>query len=144
MENSKLMKWAGSVIFMSFALFNVITLLTFANSDYPFGPEVAGPYSIFSSKKFFIVYHIWGIVLAILCTFTMWKEIRILFMISLLLMMLVMFYPYFTGSPMEKAKGKEMVEKEKSRADSLAKADSLARLFANPDSAKIGGPFLQK
>jgi uncharacterized membrane protein len=74
----------------------------------------------------------------------MWKEIRILFMISLLLMMLVMFYPYFTGSPMEKAKGKEQVEKEKSRADSIAKADSLARLFPKPDTAKVGGPFLQK
>jgi hypothetical protein len=65
------------------------------------------------------VYHVWGIVLAILCTYTMWKDIRILFMISLLLLMLVMFYPYFTGSPMEKAKGVEMKEKEKARQDSL-------------------------
>ena len=131
MENSKLMKWVGSVVFMSFALFNVMTLVFFDFDGYPFGPEVAGPYSIFVSKKFFIVYHVWGIVLAVLCTYTMWKEIRILFMISLLLMMLVMFYPYFTGSPMEKAKGQEMVEQEKHRKDSLeqltrpAKVDSL-------------------
>ncbi|MBL0014841.1 MAG: hypothetical protein IPP17_00040 [Bacteroidetes bacterium] len=54
-------------------------------------------------------------------------------MISLLLMMLVMFYPYFTGSPMEKAKGKAQVEREQARQD------SLNRLMTPPalDSAGI-------
>jgi hypothetical protein len=111
MNNSKLMKWMGTVIFLSFAIFNIIDLL-FTMEHYDFGPDVAGPYSIFSSQKFFIAYHIWGIVMAIACTYAMWKEIRILFMVSLLLLMLLMFYPYFTGSPMEKAKGQEQVRKD--------------------------------
>lgn len=114
MNNSKLMRWTGTFVFGSFAIFNIITLLTFSNSHYPFGPEVAGPYSIFSSEKFFIVYHIWGIALSILCIYTMWKDIRLLFMISIFLLMLVMFYPYFTGSPTEKAKAKKQVEMQDS------------------------------
>ncbi|MFN8396929.1 MAG: hypothetical protein U0176_20050 [Bacteroidia bacterium] len=114
MNNSKLMRWTGTFVFGSFAVFNIITLLTFSSIHYPFGPEVAGPYSIFSSEKFFIVYHIWGIALSILCIYTMWKDIRLLFMISLFLLMLVMFYPYFTGSPTEKAKGQKQVEMQDS------------------------------
>jgi hypothetical protein len=119
MENSKLMKWVGSVVFLSFAVFNVITLLFFDFEGYPFGPEVAGPYSIFVSKQFFITYHVWGIVLSVLCTYAMWKEIRVLFMIVLLLLMLVMFYPYYTGSPMDQAKGREMQKAENRHPDSL-------------------------
>lgn len=143
MENAKLMKWAGSIIFLSLAVFNLIDLI-FTMDNYGFGPEVAGPYSIFSSKKFFIAFHVWGIALAIICTYSMWKEIRILFMISLLLMLLLMFYPYFTGSPLEKAKGKEMVEKGKARKDSLARIDSLSRLTDEPDSTVKADPDLQQ
>ncbi len=115
MENSKTMRWVGTVVFLTFAIFNLITLLTFANAKYPFGPEVAGPYSIFSSEKFFIAYHVWGILMAIMATYAMWKEAKLLFWISLLLLMLLMFYPYFTGSPMDKAQG----EREKARQDSI-------------------------
>lgn len=138
MNNSKTMKWVGTVVFLSFAVFNVITLLTFGNYSYPFGPEVAGPYSIFSSEKFFVAYHVWGIILAIVCTYAMWKDVRILFMISLLLLMIVMFYPYFTGSPTEKAKGKEQVAREKARQDSIrSRADSLNTL-PHPGTASPG------
>src|SRR3989338_7973758 len=111
MDNVKLMKWVGTVVFLSLAIFNIIDL-TFTIDNYEFGSDVAGPYSIFSSKKFFIAYHVWGIIMAVLCTYTMWKEIRILFMVSLLLILLLMFYPYFTGSPLDKKAGQEMVEKE--------------------------------
>jgi PDZ domain-containing secreted protein len=49
----------------------------------------------------------------------LWKEIRVLFMIVLLLLMLVMFYPYYTGSPMDKERGREMLEEENRHPDSL-------------------------
>jgi thiol:disulfide interchange protein len=119
MNNTKTMKWVGTVVFLTFAIFNVITMLTFANSDYPFGPEVAGPYSIFSSEKFFLAYHIWGILVAIMATYAMWTEAKMLFWISLLLLILLMFYPYFTSSPIDKAQGKAQVEREKARQDSI-------------------------
>jgi hypothetical protein len=133
MENSKMMKWVGTVVFLSFAVFNVITLATFAKIDYPFGPEVAGPYSIFSSEKFYLAYHVWGIIVAISATYAMWKEAKLLFWISLLLLMLLMFYPVFTSSPMDKAEGQAQVDREKARQDSIdrlkapVKLDSVAQ-----------------
>ncbi len=124
MNNTKTMKWVGTVVFLTFAIFNVITMLTFSSSAYPFGPEVAGPYSIFSSEKFFLAYHIWGILVAIMATYAMWTEAKMLFWISLLLLILLMFYPYFTSSPIDKAQGKAQVEREKARQDSI---DRLAQ-----------------
>jgi hypothetical protein len=115
MENSKLMRWVGTVVFLTFAIFNVITLLTYGKLKPTFGPEVAGPYSIYSTEKFFLAYHIWGILMAVVATYAMWKEAKLLFWISLLLLMLLMFYPVFTSSPMDKAEG----EREKARQDSI-------------------------
>lgn len=136
-ENSKLMKWVGTAVLITFALFNVLMLVSNVQGSFKFGPEVAGPYSIFASQKFFIAYHVWGIILPIVCTYAMWKETRMLFFISLLLLMLLMFYPFFTSSPLDKAKGQEMVDQEKARQDSInalhapVKRDSVAA-----DSAK--------
>ena len=91
------MKRVGSLIIGSFAVLNVLTL--FMADRFPLGDKSYGEYSIYSSKEFFFVYHIWGIVLAVICIYAMWKEIRMLFMISLLLLCVVMFYPYFTSTP---------------------------------------------
>jgi hypothetical protein len=115
MENSKIMKWVGTVVFLAFAIFNVLMLVTNVQGNFKFGPEVAGPYSIFSSSKFFLAYHIWGILVPIVATYAMWKEAKMLFWISLLVLMLLMFYPVFTSSPLDKAEG----EREKARQDSI-------------------------
>jgi hypothetical protein len=112
MNSNQFMKWAGTVIFLSFAIFNLIDLL-FLMDRFEFGPDVAGQYSIYSSQKFFIAYHIWGIAMAIVCTYAMWKEVKILFLISLMLLMLLMFYPYFTGSPMDQKQAKDQINKAK-------------------------------
>ena len=133
MNNSKTMKWVGTMVFLTFALFNVITLLTISNSKMPFGPEIAGPYSIFSSEKFFLAYHVWGILMAVVATYALWKETKMLFWISLLLLMLLMFYPYFTSSPIDRAQGKAQVDREKAIQDSIdrlsapIKVDSVAK-----------------
>ena len=133
MNNSKTMKWVGTMVFLTFALFNVITLLTISNSKMPFGPEIAGPYSIFSSEKFFLAYHVWGILMAVVATYALWRETKMLFWISLLLLMLLMFYPYFTSSPIDRAQGKAQVDREKAIQDSIdrlsapIKVDSVAK-----------------
>lgn len=121
MDSNKLMKRVAYVIFGTYAIFNLITIILLVDKS-EFGPEIAGPYSIFSSKNFFIAYHIWGIVIAIVCIYALLKEIRMLFMIGLLLMTLIMFYPYFTGSPMDKKQGEDIV-KERLRKERLQ--DSL-------------------
>ena len=105
-----------------YAIFNLITLF-FLIDKADYGPEVAGPYSIFSSKNFFVAYHVWGIVISLVCIYAFAKENRMLSMIGLLLMTLIMFYPYFTGSPMDKAQGEKMV-KEKAAQQQLQ--DSLS------------------
>ncbi len=128
MNNSKTMKWVGTMVFLTFALFNIITLLTISNSKMPFGPEIAGPYSIFSSEKFFLAYHIWGILMAVIATYAMWKETKMLFWISLLLLMLLMFYPYFTSSPIDRAQGKAQVEREKAIQDSIDRLSAPIRV----------------
>jgi hypothetical protein len=99
------MKKVGYVMMGLFAAFNLLTLVFLGNMKVDFGPAVAGPYSIFASKGFFIAYHVWGIVLPLLCMVALWKELRMLFMTTLLLLLLLMFYPYFTSSPADKAKG---------------------------------------
>lgn len=116
------------MVFLTFALFNIITLLTISNSKMPFGPEIAGPYSIFSSEKFFLAYHIWGILMAVIATYAMWKETKMLFWISLLLLMLLMFYPYFTSSPIDRAQGKAQVEREKAIQDSIDRLSAPIRV----------------
>jgi hypothetical protein len=108
METSGLMKKVGYVMLGMFAAFNLLTLALLGNMKVEFGPAVAGPYSIFASKGFFVAYHVWGIILPVLCIYALWKEIRMLFMTTLLLLLLMMFYPYFTSSPAEKAKGKAL------------------------------------
>lgn len=91
------MKRVGTIIIGSFAILNIITL--FMADRFPLGDKSFGEYSIYSSAEFFYVYHIWGIILAGVCVYAMWKEIRMLFMISLFLLCVVMFYPYFTSTP---------------------------------------------
>ena len=95
--NNQLMKRVGYLILGSFAIFNVISIVL--ADRFPIGQEGVGKYSIYSSTEFFIVYHAWGIVLAGIVMYAMWKEIRGLFTISLLLLMVVMFYPWFTAGP---------------------------------------------
>ena len=115
MDNSKMMRTMGYLIMGSYVVFNI--MMIFLADKYPFGKEVAGPYSIYSSKGFFITYHIWGIGLCLLGIYAMWKDVRRLFMICLLLLLIVMFYPWFTSSPADRAKGKKAAETE--NADSL-------------------------
>jgi hypothetical protein len=94
------MKRVGYLILGSYAVFNVISIILV--DRFPIGAEGIGKYSMYSSKEFFIVYHAWGIVLAVLVIYAMKNEIRRLFMIGLFLMMVVMFYPWFTAGPMER------------------------------------------
>ena len=101
----KLMKRVGTFVMGTFALFNVVTL--FLVNRFPIGDLSYGEYSIYASKGFFMAYHIWGIVLCVVCIYAMWKEIRLLFMVTLLLLIMVMFYPYFTSSPSDRKAGAE-------------------------------------
>lgn len=102
------MKRAGYIILATLILFNLITLFTIGKMS--FGPEINGPYSIFSSREFFIAYHIWGIILGGLCIYAIAKKIRILFLITLLLLLLVMFYPIATSSPAKSEGGAAKVD----------------------------------
>ena len=117
--NNQLMKSVGYLILGSYAIFNIISIALV--DRFPIGMEGAGKYSIYSSKEFFIVYHAWGIALAIILIYAMAKEIRRLFMITLFLMMVVMFYPWFTAGPLER--GQQPAPKTPSELplDSLAK-----------------------
>lgn len=136
MNSSKTMKWVGTAVFILFAIGNAIMLLVTNADNTPFGPEVAGPYSIFASYKFFVAYHVWGIIIAVVTTYALWKETRMLFWISLLLLMILMFYPYFTSSPVDKAQGEEIKQKQ----DEKARQDSIARLQAADSAASDPNP----
>jgi hypothetical protein len=133
MNNSKTMLWVGTVVFLTFALFNILTLVTLSSIEYPFGPAVAGPYSIYASKNFFIAYHVWGIIMPFIATYAMWREAKMLFWISLLLLILLQFYPYFTSSPIDRAAGQAIEDRQKAVEDSLRalqaplQLDSLAK-----------------
>ena len=95
------MKIVGTLLIGSFALFNLM-MLFIEPASFEYGIH-HGKYSIFSSREFYLVYHIWGIVLAAVAVYTMWKEISRLFMISLFLLCLLMFYPYLTQNPAVKS-----------------------------------------
>lgn len=92
------------MLFISYAAVNMV--FVFRTSLFKFGPEIAGEYSIYASKNFFIAYHVWGAILAVLCSVSLWRRSNRLFMISLLLFLILAFYPYFTSSPVDKAKAK--------------------------------------
>lgn len=102
------MKRVGYLILGSYAIFNVISI--FLVNRFPIGLEGTGKYSIYSSKEFFIVYHAWGIVLAVVVIYAMKNEIRRLFLIGLFLMMVVMFYPWWSAGPLER--GQTPVKKD--------------------------------
>lgn len=53
-------------------------------------------YSIYRSKDFFIAFNVWGIITAGIFSYSLWQNIRILFLISLLMLIVLMFYPYFS------------------------------------------------
>ncbi|MEM7036172.1 MAG: hypothetical protein AAF570_04260 [Bacteroidota bacterium] len=120
----------GYLIMGTYVVFN--TLMIFLADQYPFGPEVAGPYSIYSSKSFFIVYHVWGMILCLLGMYAMWKEIRTLFMIVLFLLLIVMFYPWFTASPADRAQGRNP---QKEKVDTPDEDDGVEKLqYREPGS----------
>jgi hypothetical protein len=107
MESNKLMRVVGSIILGTYAFFNLITLLLMNRMFPTFSPELFGPYSIMASKQVFIAYHVWGIILALITIYAMWKDLKNLFLIGLLLTTIVMFYPYFSTAPSNTpAKGK--------------------------------------
>ncbi|MEM0998035.1 MAG: hypothetical protein AAGN35_13180 [Bacteroidota bacterium] len=134
--NSLLMKRVGYLILGTYAIFNVISIALV--NRFPIGDVGVGKYSIYSSQEFFIVYHVWGIVIAIVVMYAMWKEVRGLFMISLLLMMIVMFYPWFTAGDM--ARGERLPESKTAQvADSLAK-DSVQLESVAVDSVPADTP----
>lgn len=109
MDTNKVMRFTGFAILGSYAVFNIITLVLMNRMFPQFGPELFGPYSIMASKQVFIAYHVWGIIIAIVTMYAMWKDIKVLFMIGLLLMSIIMFYPYFSTTPAEKQKLERIV-----------------------------------
>ncbi len=123
--DNKLLRRFGFIVIGSFAVFNLFTLLTFDMSLV--GTPKYGPYSIFASKEIFYAYHIWGIIIPIVTIYAIIKETRMLFFISLLLLLVLQFYPVFTSGPGDIARGKEIME-EQARQDSLAREDSLKAL----------------
>lgn len=92
------MVWAAYGLFGSYIIANLVTLI-FLTDRYEFGPEVGGPYSIFSSKGFFIAYNVWGIILAGVAIYSLWKKQQKLLLISLIVLMALMFYPYYSSQP---------------------------------------------
>ena len=91
-------KW---ILFMGFAMLTVLVvtnLLVIIRADQvPFGRPEYGQYSIYASKKIWIAYHVWGIITAIGIMATWIFKQRLLFMVFLLLLLILMFYPYFTA-----------------------------------------------
>lgn len=127
MDNTRLMKIVGYLILGAYAAGNL--LFIFRTEAFDFGPQF-GAYSIYSSEKFFIAYHVWGILLSGVMAYAMWKEIRILFMTSLMLLLIVMFYPYFTSSPADRQKAAqenpELIDSLNNRkAPSVESMDSM-------------------
>jgi hypothetical protein len=128
--NNKLMKRVGFLILATYAIFNVFSIVLV--DRFPIGEEGVGKYSIYSSSEFFIVYHVWGIVLAIIVIYAMMKEIRGLFMISLLLMMVVMFYPWFTAGPI--ARGEQVPKSKTENVSDSIPVDTIPLDTARIDS----------
>jgi hypothetical protein len=86
----------GHVMIWWFALDKLIALLLINRMSFgSLGPD---DYSIFSSRSAFIAWHVWGIIVGAVTSYAMWKKHRMLFMIGVLLMLIVQFYPYFTAN----------------------------------------------
>lgn len=101
MSVEKLFKY-GIVAFLAvYSLGNVLFIIK-AEELYEFGPEVAGPYSIYYSLDFFRVYHLWGIIVSVTLVYAYLAKSRILLWISLLLFIIVSFYPNFTTDKVPK------------------------------------------
>lgn len=101
MKTEKLVQITGFLMLAVFIIGNVISLIRvdYIQENMGFGPEIAGKYSIFASRGAFIAYNVWGIVVAVLTGYAFYKKIRILFLIGMLLMIILLFYPYFTAGP---------------------------------------------
>lgn len=94
MNYNRLLLRMGHILIWFFALSSVLDLIII--NRWQFGPDPESPYSIFSSRSVFIAYQIWTIILCGVTSYSLWKKHRMLFLISTLLLLIVIFYPTFT------------------------------------------------
>lgn len=133
MNTERLFIIVGYLILITFAIGNLLSIIRIdvIEERTGFGPEIAGEYSIFASRNFFLAYNAWGIILAGVTAYAFWKKIRGLLYVGILLLLIVMFYPYFTQSPEESKQAKAAKAQQDSirRLDSTRIADSLATWY---------------
>ncbi len=86
-----LIMWAFALLCLLDIVRADVVLQNFTNPDHPLPT-----YSIYKNKDIFIAFNVWGIIIAAVCSYSLWKNLRMLFLISLLLLIVLMFYPYFS------------------------------------------------
>lgn len=69
----------------------------FLVNQFEYGKEGTPPWSIFASQKFFLAYQIWTILICGVAAFSVWKKHKLLTYISFFILLILLFYPYFTS-----------------------------------------------
>lgn len=97
MDTKKAFLLTAHLIILFYAAFNLLFLLRADVILAQFKDQDVGKYSIYNDKAIFLAYHAWGIIVPLVCSYALWKNLRMLFFISLTLLILVMFYPWLTA-----------------------------------------------
>jgi len=93
-DEYRFMRILWYVMLGMFVLLKAVDLLTMHQLE--FDAEAHGRYSILASEGMYIGFNVWAIVLSAVNAITLMLKQRTLFLISLLLLLIIFLYPYFT------------------------------------------------
>ena len=93
-DEYKMVKTFWYILLGLFILLKVVDLVFMRQNT--FDAVAHGQYSILASKGMFIGYNVWAIILSAVNAVTLLLKQRLLFLISLLLLLIIFVYPFFT------------------------------------------------
>lgn len=95
-DDFKTFKILWYVLLGLFVILKAIELIFMG--QHTFSEEVHGRFSIMASKGMFIGFNVWAIILSVVNGGSLMLKQRLLFLISLLLLIIIFVYPFFTST----------------------------------------------
>ena len=92
MDAKQIARIGWIIILVSYVLRGIIDLILV--NQITFDPTKFGPYSIMARKEIYIAYNFWAILLPLVNGYALIKKQKTLFLITLLLLLLVVTYPF--------------------------------------------------
>lgn len=94
-DEYRLVRILWYVLLGLFILLKLVDLL--GMHQLSFGTDATNPYSILASKPMYVGYNLWAIGLSLINGLTLFFKQRLIFLVSLLLLLIIFVYPFFTS-----------------------------------------------